>query len=86
MESITAEQLWDAHRAFAGGRSTITGQPLPATLAACAEGPQGTHYGLACYVQLVRGGHAEDVPVPPALSTERALELRRAAVTAAGSR
>lgn len=72
---ITPAALWLAHRAAAGGKSTITGAPLPATLEDCAVGPQETHYAMACFVATAHGDERA-VPIPSKVTTERAAELR----------
>lgn len=76
--TITPSALWLAHRAAAGGKSTMTGAPLPATLDDCAPGPQETHYAMAVYVATAHGERGV-VPVPPKVSPERAEVLRVAA-------
>ena len=75
---ITPDGLWLVHRAAAGGRSTITGAPLPLTLEACAVGPQETHYAMAV---LVAAAHGDErvVPIPSKVTPERAAELRAVA-------
>lgn len=72
---ITAEFLWRHHREALGGRSSITGQELPATLEQCPPGPQGSHWGMALAVAHALG-HAEP-PRPPGVSDEDADRIRR---------
>lgn len=76
MTTITPANLWLVHRAAAGGKSTITGAPLPQTIDDCAEGPQATHYAMAVAIAVARGEDAEDVPVPSKVTPDRAAELR----------
>lgn len=77
MLKVTPANLWLAHRAAAGGRSTITGAPLPETIEDCAEGPQSTHYAMACFIAQAHGEDAVQVPVPSKMSAERAEVLRK---------
>lgn len=75
---ITPASLWLAHRTAAGGKSTVTGAPLPETIEDCFPGPQETHYAMACYIAAVH----EDpgvVPIPSKVTTDRAAELKVAA-------
>ncbi len=60
---ITADFLWTVHRAVLGGKSSITGAPLPATLADCSPGPQGAHYGLALAVAFATNGAMPERPL-----------------------
>lgn len=76
---ISPRALWLAHRAAAGGASTVTGVPLPATLDDCAEGPQATHYAMACFIAEMYED-AGRVLCPSKLSDERAVVLGLALV------
>jgi hypothetical protein len=74
---ITAELLWQVHREVLGGRSSITGAPLPETLADCAPGPQGAHYALALATAIA---HGASYPQPPPGVTEEEAERIRGVV------
>lgn len=74
--TITAETLWLVHHASLGGRSSVSGAPLPATLSACPDGAQAAHWGMALYVAHRMG--LEEPPVPPGVSREKADEVRQA--------
>lgn len=75
MSIITPANLWLMHRAAAGGRSTVTGAPLPETIDDCPVGPQETHYAMAVFIAVAHGD-PEMVPVPPKVSPERAAALK----------
>ena len=68
---ITAEFLWRQHHAALGGRSAISGAPLPETLAECAPGVQASHWGMAVAVSRLLG-HEE--PARPAAVTPQEAE------------
>lgn len=72
---ITPNALWLMHRAAAGGVSTVTGAPLPATLDDCPPGPQATHYAMACFVATLTGD-PEAVSIPSKVTPEDAERLR----------
>ena len=78
MSRITPNALWLAHRTATGGRSTISGAPLPETLDDCPVGPQETHYAMSCFAASLYGDVAV-VPIPPKISHERAMSLREEA-------
>jgi hypothetical protein len=66
---LTADFLWHIHRAALGGKSSVTGAPLPETLADVPPGARLAHYAMA----LAAARHAEpgaSVPVPAHLSPE----------------
>lgn len=71
---VSAEILWNAHRAALGGKSSITGTPLPSSLPECAAGAQGAHWGIALAVSLILGIAEPHLPV--GVSRELAAEVR----------
>lgn len=72
---ITAEFLWRNHRLVLGGKSSITGAPIPETMAECSPGPQGAHWGMALAVARAQG--APEPPVPPGVSAGEAARIRQ---------
>lgn len=46
---VTPEMFWQFRRAQLGGKSAVTGQELPKTLAECNAAVQADHYSQACY-------------------------------------
>ena len=75
---ITPSNLWLAHRAACGGKSTISGAALPETIEDCAVGPQETHYAMACFIAEAHRDTG-DVPIPSKVTPERAATLREEA-------
>lgn len=78
-------------RNILGGKSAVTGAPLPERLEDCAQGVQEDHYAQACYVhastRLTTSELLEQgtnlllaVPCPSAIPIGRSQELRRMAV------
>lgn len=72
---VTAEFLWEQHRAVLGGRSSISGAPIPEKLADCPPGPQGAHWGMAVAIADLLG--LDEPPLPPGVTTEEAERIRR---------
>jgi hypothetical protein len=72
---ITAEFLWVNHRAALGGKSAVTGAPLPEFLHECNEGVQGAHWWMAAAVARALG--TEPPPLPHHVTPERAEEIQR---------
>mgnify|MGYP000852492632 FL=1 len=79
---ITAEFLWRQHRAALGGRSAISGAPLPETLAECAPGVQASHWGMAAAVSRLLG---HDEPALPVAVTPQEAERVRASLSICSS-
>lgn len=88
---VTPEMFWQFRRAQLGGKSAVTGQELPKTLAECNPAVQADHYAQACYAMAsyavatnVHAGVVVDeldpVPVPPGVSERDAVEIRRRAI------
>lgn len=75
---ITPSNLWLAHRAACGGKSTISGAALPETIEDCAVGPQETHYAMACFIAESHGDGGL-MPIPSKVTPERAATLREEA-------
>lgn len=46
---VTPEMFWQFRRNQLGGKSAVTGQELPKTLAECNAAVQADHYAQACY-------------------------------------
>ncbi len=64
---LTADFFWLVHRAALGGRSSVTGAELPASLDACPPGARAAHYAMA----LAAARHADPaacIPVPAGVS------------------
>lgn len=76
MSKITPDELWRAHRAAAGGKSTITGAPLPASLDDLQVGPTETHYAMCVFAAIVYND-PEPVPVPEKTSSGGLLRASR---------
>ena len=72
---ITAEFLWANHHSILGGKSAVTGAPLPYLLHECPAGVQKAHWGLAVAVARVMG--TDDPPRPPLVTEEMALGVYR---------
>lgn len=75
---ITPANLWLAHRAACGGKSTISGAALPETIDDCAVGPQETHYAMACFIAEAHGDSGL-MPIPSKVTMARAEILREEA-------
>ena len=73
--AVTAEFLWRQHRAALAGRSSVSGAPLPETLAECPPGAQAAHWGMALSVCILLGH--EEPPLPPGVTPEEAERVRR---------
>ena len=71
---ITAEFLWRQHRAALGGKSSVSGAPLPETLDQCPPGAQAAHWGMAAAASRLLG-HPEP-PIPAAVTPEEAQRVR----------
>lgn len=77
---LQPHQLWLIHYNAANGHSTVGSRPpLPATLRDCPEGPQGTHYAMACAIAAWHGQDTTQVQIPDKVTPERAKELREQA-------
>ena len=74
--------LWRQHRAALGGRSAISGAPLPETLAECAPGVQASHWGMAAAVSRLLG---HDEPALPVAVTPQEAERVRASLSICSS-
>lgn len=74
MSKITAEFMWVQHRSVLGGKSAMSGDELPATLAECKPGVQEAHYGLAVAAARLYGD--EDPAPPPGIMEEAAARVR----------
>lgn len=46
---VTPDMFWQFRRSQLGGKSAVTGQELPKTLAECNPAVQADHYAQACY-------------------------------------
>lgn len=73
---VTPEDLWRAHRAALGGKSAVTGAPLPAQLDECPPGVQGSHWGMSLAVAYELG--APEPSPPAAVSLDEQERIRRA--------
>lgn len=71
---ITAEFLWINHRAALGGKSAISGAPLPEYLHDCNAGVQGSHWGMAAAVSRALG--YPEPPLPAKVTLEDAARIR----------
>lgn len=81
---LTADFLWHIHRAALGGRSSVTGAELPATLDVCPPGARAAHYAMA----LAAARHidpAATIPVPAGVSPEEAERVERVVAESLGS-
>lgn len=77
---ITAEFLWINHRAALGGKSAVSGAPLPEYLSECNAGVQGSHWGMACAVARalrMSGVDVADPPRPEKVTDEEAERIQR---------
>ena len=61
--SITAEDCWELHRLVLGGVSSVTGAPLPESIASCPLGAQKAHFAFAVLANLAAG---RELPAAPA--------------------
>lgn len=88
---VTPEMFWQFRRQQLGGKSAVTGDELPNTLAKCNAAVQVDHYAQACYAMasyaIATSRHAgvvvddlDPVPVPPGVSEREAIEIRRRAI------
>lgn len=88
---MTPGMIWQFRRNVLGGKSAVTGAPLPERLEDCPAGVQEDHYAQACYVhgstQLTTSELLEQgtnlllaVPCPAAVPAGRSVEIRTAAV------
>lgn len=88
---VTPEMFWQFRRNQLGGKSAITGQELPKTLAECNPAVQADHYAQACYAMAsyviatnpqahVVASELESVPVPAGVSERNAVEIQRRAI------
>lgn len=71
---LTADFLWTIHRAALGGRSSVTGAELPASLAETPPGARAAHYAMA----LAAARHvdpAASIPMPEGVSPEEAVRI-----------
>lgn len=76
---IDAETLWQWHRASLGGRSSVTGAPLPETLAGAPVGAQAAHHAMALGI-----ARAEGCPEPEAPAGLPEAEIERVRALMAG--
>ena len=85
---VTPEMFWQFRRAQLGGKSAVTGQELPKTLAECNPAVQADHYAQACYAmahyELARSAieslstlnrSLALVPLPPNVAVEDARRI-----------
>lgn len=86
---VTPDMLWDFRYRQLGGKSAVTGDPLPKRLAECGPGVQADHYAQACYAMahycldsgdIPSGTDLQAVPVPPAIHSDQAAKIRAEAV------
>ncbi len=70
---ITPELLWTVHRAVLGGKSSVTGKPIPERLDQCPPGAQGAHYAMAVAASIL--GDLEPPTIPPGVSNEEARRI-----------
>jgi hypothetical protein len=71
---LTADFLWHIHRAALGGKSSVTGAELPASLDGCPPGARAAHYAMA----LAAAWHVDRssaVPVPAGVSPDEATQI-----------
>ena len=86
---VTPEMFWQFRRMQLGGKSAVTGQELPKTLAECNPAVQADHYAQACYAfasyELLRATvaswlYSKDslaiVDIPPGVTPEAASDIR----------
>lgn len=81
---LTADFLWHVHRAALGGRSSVTGAELPASLDACPPGARAAHYAMA----LAAARHVDPaaaIPVPAGVSPEEAERVERVVMQSIGA-
>lgn len=71
---MSAEKVWEIHRAILGGRSSATGAELPQVLAAAPQGAQAAHYGIA--LACARDAGRSDPAPPPGLPRGDAERVR----------
>jgi hypothetical protein len=76
---LTADFLWSVHRVALGGKSSVTGAELPATLDGCPPGARAAHYAMAMAVAHLMSdpNHTIDVPIPAGVSTDEAERVER---------
>jgi hypothetical protein len=73
---LTADFLWIVHRAALGGKSSVTGAELPASLDGCPPGARAAHYAMA----LAAARHVDPgaaIPVPAGVTPEEAERIER---------
>ncbi len=75
MTIITAEFLWRQHCAALEGRSSVSGAPLPETLAECPPGARAAHWGMAAAVARLLGH--DEPPLPEGMTAEEAERVGR---------
>jgi hypothetical protein len=88
---VTPEMFWQFRRAQLGGKSAVTGDPLPAKLEDCNPGVQADHYAQACYAMAnyvlacdYRAPSLETclliVPLPSGVDAARGTQIRSDAI------
>lgn len=90
--SVTPQMFWTFRRQTLGGKSAVTGAPLPEKLEDCNPDVQADHYAQACYAMasyFVAAKHLDDmpsgtmlyaVPVPRGVDGDRAAKIRSDAI------
>lgn len=74
MTGITAEGIWQLHRAALGGTSAISGAALPVRLEDCPAGVQAAHWGIALGICQVLA--LPDPPLPASVTLVDAEHIR----------
>lgn len=89
--SVTPQMFWIFRRQTLGGKSAVTGAPLPEKLEDCNPDVQADHYAQACYAManyVISTCRLDNwpgpsilaiVPKPNGVTENRALEIRHAA-------
>lgn len=92
--SVTPQMFWTFRRQTLGGKSAVTGVPLPEKLEDCNPEVQADHYAQACYafasyelarqslfsISLGPESALTIVAVPSGVSAERAAEIRKSVI------
>ncbi len=86
---IHPEMFWEFRRKQLKGKSAVTGQELPKTLAECNPQVQADHYAQACYAYanyeiatrpitswFIAADSLSYVPVPPGVDKDTAAKIR----------
>lgn len=91
---LTPDMIWSKRRKDLGGKSAVTGAPLPNRLDDCNASVQADHYSQACYAMCayeipqawisgpvaLREETLRVVPIPRDVTLDKALEIRNEAI------